>query len=73
MEMESEGSGVAPRETECGRGAALGERNPRCRLYMSLGEDRCELLLGLGTGPLFLEAGFTVYPPPKMNLWSQFL
>ena len=71
--MEREGSGVALRETECGRGAALGERNPRCRLYMSLGEDRCGLWLGLGTGPLFLKAGFTVCPPPKIDFWRRFL
>jgi len=64
---------MAPREMECGRGAALGEHNPKCRLFMSPGEDRCGLLLGLGAGPLFLEAGFTVCPPPEMDFWRRFL
>ena len=71
--MEREGSGAAPRETECGRRAALGERNSRCRLYMSLGEDRCGLLLGLRIGPLFVEAGFIVCPPPEIDFWRRFL
>ena len=53
--------------------SGFGECNPKCRLYMSLGEDRCGLLLGLGTGPLFLEAGFTVCPPPEIVFWRRFL
>jgi len=36
-------------------------------------ENRCGLLFGLGTGPLFVEAGFVVCPPPKINLWRQLL
>jgi len=40
---------------------------------MSLGEDRRGLLLGLGTGALFLEAGFIVCLPPEMDFGGSFL
>lgn len=53
--------------------AALGEHNQKCRIYMSLGEDRCGLLLGLGTRTLFVEVGFIVCPPPEMNFWRWLL
>ena len=56
------------------RGASLSgsrEHNPKCRLFMSPGEDRCGLLLGLRIGPLFVEAGFIVCPSPEMNFWRR--
>jgi hypothetical protein len=40
---------------------------------MSLREYRCGLLLGLGIGPLCLEAGFIVCPPTEMDFWKRFL
>jgi len=43
-------------------------RNPKPRLYTSPVEDRYGLLLGLGAGPLFLEAGLIVCPPPERDL-----
>jgi hypothetical protein len=38
------------------------------------GEDRCGFLFGLGTGLLFVEAGFTVCPPSEMIFfWRRLL
>ena len=45
----------------------------KCHLYRSPREGRYGLLFGLGIGPLFLEAGFKVRPPPKIDLWRQFV
>jgi len=59
------------RERRRGPWRVGGEARVKCCLYMSPVERQRWAFSGLEAGPLFLEAGFIVCPPPKIDLWRR--